>query len=528
MLLGIQKIRLIHFRGIFTLLIFAAYPVFFLYSYNIEQVAFKDTYFSLILTFFLTFASLFIHYLVFKNLTKATIASILFLLLFFSFGHVFSEVMGVSIGSFTIGKIRFLLPLWMALLATGYFYLRKTRSDLSKLMKIFTASGSFLFITCLLQISSFHYNIKNNSDSVTQSDDSIIQVQDSEKRDIYYVILDEYAGFYTLKSIFNYDNSGIYNYLKTTGFSINKYSFSNYPITNLSISSSLNMDYIQNLVKDETQCNWSHTFEWIQNGAVARFLKNRGYQFINFSSGAGPTNDIPNADLNFCNSGYNDFILKLMQSSVLVPLQNHFIRFSVRDKVNSVFASLTKIPQDGKPKFIFAHIVCPHYPYVFGKNGEYVETPLLSGQFEWEGTETYLNQLTYINGKIKETVTGILQNSKTPPIIIIQSDHGSSYTLGGSCDASYKWDVADSIMINERMGIINAYYLPKGDRSIYQGITPVNTFRKIFNFYFNASFPILEDKSYWSTYKNPFSFKECTDILKPESKRINQHPTETP
>ena len=45
--------------------------------------------------------------------------------------------------------------------------------------------------------------------------------------------------------------------------------------------------------------------------------------------------------------------------------------------------------------------------------------------------------------------------------------------------------------------ILNAYHLPdKGRSSIYPTITPVNTFRLLFNEYFGANFEILEDKNY--------------------------------
>jgi hypothetical protein len=41
--------------------------------------------------------------------------------------------------------------------------------------------------------------------------------------------------------------------------------------------------------------------------------------------------------------------------------------------------------------------------------------------------------------------------------------------------------------------------LPGGGTSqIYPTITPVNTFRLIFNIYFGGNYPLLEDKSYFS------------------------------
>ena len=65
------------------------------------------------------------------------------------------------------------------------------------------------------------------------------------------------------------------------------------------------------------------------------------------------------------------------------------------------------------------------------------------------------------------------------------------------------------------MRILNAYYLPpikntagKGNQQLYSIITPVNTFRVIFNEYFGGRFERLPDISYYSAYKTPFEIKE--------------------
>ena len=61
----------------------------------------------------------------------------------------------------------------------------------------------------------------------------------------------------------------------------------------------------------------------------------------------------------------------------------------------------------------------------------------------------------------------------------------------------------------------NAYYLPGVEKDIiYDGMTPVNTFRTIFNAYFNQEFEILEDRHFWvSSDREPYKFIEVTDII---------------
>jgi hypothetical protein len=60
----------------------------------------------------------------------------------------------------------------------------------------------------------------------------------------------------------------------------------------------------------------------------------------------------------------------------------------------------------------------------------------------------------------------------------------------------------------DRMAILNAYFLPgDGERQLYSAITPVNSFRVIFNRYFGGQFDLLKDSSYFSYYQRPFEFR---------------------
>ena len=87
-------------------------------------------------------------------------------------------------------------------------------------------------------------------------------------------------------------------------------------------------------------------------------------------------------------------------------------------------------------------------------------------------------------------VKKIIINSDVPVVIILQSDTGPGRV------ADYR-----------RMAILNAMYLPgEGNKSVYPSISPVNTFRLIFDSYFGGEFGLLEDKSYYSTYQLPYNF----------------------
>ena len=59
------------------------------------------------------------------------------------------------------------------------------------------------------------------------------------------------------------------------------------------------------------------------------------------------------------------------------------------------------------------------------------------------------------------------------------------------------------------MKIFNAYYLPSVDKSkLYPTISPVNSFRLVFNEYFGGNYDLLPDKSYYSILQKPLDFTE--------------------
>jgi hypothetical protein len=150
------------------------------------------------------------------------------------------------------------------------------------------------------------------------------------------------------------------------------------------------------------------------------------------------------------------------------------------------------------PKFVFLHLVIPHPPYVFGPTGGPIE-PSAAGttKSEQEGLR-YRDQAIYISSRILEIVPKIIASSTRPPIIVIQGDHGPTIPSGPQ----------------QRMRNLNVYYLPGANAPVYSTITPVNTFRIIFNAYFGQNLPLLEDVSLYSDYDDPFRFKPIQNSCK--------------
>jgi hypothetical protein len=159
------------------------------------------------------------------------------------------------------------------------------------------------------------------------------------------------------------------------------------------------------------------------------------------------------------------------------------------------------------PKFVFAHILAPHLPFLFDADGN----PVREYQAGLAHTKAdYVNQLIFVNKKVQEMVDEILARSGIEPIIIIQGDTGPPY---GFRHEEALHNPTEEIY-QQNLRILNAFYLPEnGAQSLYEGISPVNTFRLIFNRYFEADFPLVADRSYFLTGEIPYRFLDVTEAV---------------
>jgi hypothetical protein len=342
----------------------------------------------------------------------------------------------------------------------------------------------------------------------------------SVNRDIYFIILDGYARSDILQEMYGFNNSEFVTYLEEQGFVVPVSSVSNYPATHLSIASMLNMDYMGGFSPDldESYNRWLMS-PFIDHSRVRALLEQQGYTTVSISTNWSITDNITTSayfhPYPVMLSDFEGFILDTTPLNLFEPLLGKFASvpsFETQRKVILYnFDTLATLPEFPGPKFVFAHIISPHPPFVFDRNGEpadvsdsfsFKDANEYSGSQE-EYRQRYLDQLQFVNDNLRKAIEAILAKSKTPPIIILQADHGSGMLV----------DFASSknTCIKERFSPFAAYYLPDlVDYSIPADVSAVNIFRMIFNEYFGADLPILESRQYF--YNKPVSFYEFEDV----------------
>lgn len=461
----------------------------------------------------------------FKSDTKASIFSTLASVLFFTYGDALSLFSTIPYLSLDL-RSWIVFVLWCLMIILFYFVIKKTKRSLLSLQKFLLLSSIAAVIIPGIQIGS--YSIVQHIYPQVKSPMKLPQASKTIPRnsfpDIYYIMPEDYSSPEILKKYFSYDSSTFINALKERGFYIADKSTSNYPKTFLSLSSSLNMEYLDYLSSYKNSTDQTVVAPLIENSIVMRFLKHQGYAYYQMGSWWGPASYNRYAKENFILENehlinFDEFAYTILDSTPISPfLRNFFSRVMVgdseEDKRNRILYQFKQLPEVARlpsPKFVFAHIIAPHGPYVFSKSCEFKGTQEAE---ETEVEENYVEQAECVNQKLLEAIDLIIKDSKRPPIIIIQSDEGAPF-LNEKLTPYDNWKTADKSLLKEKFPIFTAIYLPGASYDLlYPAITPVNIFRVVLNQYFGTTLPKLQDKNYiFMDMEHLYEFKEVTDSL---------------
>ncbi len=497
--------------------IFAVYPVIFLYAFNIKETPFGDIVLPIILALLLCLSFFLITKLLFKNNQKAGLVTSIFLILFFSYGHLFDFLRTTPLDKIIQGRQIFVYPLYILIFLIATYKIWKSKKTLFSFTKALNITSIILVFVPIFIIASFF--IKNafvklpvkEISSGEKFDKS--KVQNSKNLpDIYYIILDRYAREDTLKKVYGYDNADFLSLLAQKGFYIATESQANYIDTTHSLVSSLNMthlDYLDTLGK-QNYTDWNLLNEKVANNEILLTLKSLGYKTIHLGSWWAQTRFNRYADVNVNTDITPGFQYLILSKTVLHPIRvelglvGDFLE-EQWEREQMKFKKLKEIANQSGPKFIFAHFLITHSPYTFKAEGSFLSEAAQQNMTE---EEKYQNGLQYTNREISEFVSYILRDKdKYNPIIIIQSDEGPYPARISEDHKNFDWATATNDEIDQKMGILNAYYLPNGgDKLLYPTISPVNTFRIIFNYYFNQNYQFLKDESFLSNMNQPYIF----------------------
>ncbi|MGA2489029.1 MAG: hypothetical protein ABSF99_02415 [Anaerolineales bacterium] len=487
---------------IFYPLLLGIYPALGLVSVNISQMVFSEGLRSILVAALFSFAVYWVFCWRIMDEYKAALLCAWFILFFFAYGHVFGAVEGVKIFGVVVGRHRFIFPLWLVVFGAGGWWIYKRSRRLESLSWILNTVSIVLLVIPVIQIGVFEWHRHRSITGTEREVKTLVtagttSLPKDQLPDVYYIILDGYPRQDALLEYHHFDNSEFIKQLEAIGFYVPSCSQSNYAMTDLSLTSSLNMNYLEGLNPNIHAIDLNQS---IIHSKVRQFLKGLGYYIVSFDSGIWFT-ELQDADY-YINksqpvvSSFFDFthlsefeilfvrttVLRLAEEFNAAWLDTLFQnpRKESYERILFEFDQLDSSPSLPGPKFVFVHIVAPHSsPYIFNADGSFV----VSGPAD----PALGNELQFLNERTLEAVRAIIAKSKNPPIIVIQGDHGLDTEV--------------------RMANLIAYYFPNGGAKVlYPTITPVNSFRLVFDTYFGQRFPLLPDVSYYSPYQDMFAF----------------------
>jgi hypothetical protein len=501
----------------------ALYSPISLYAANLGELEFSEITRALLASAILALALTLLLGIIFRNTQKASLLSSIWVVLFFSYGHIYQALKPVAVGSLVLGRHRYLLPACLLLAAGSAWLVHRKAGQSPAVNRLLTA---FAVVALILPLGTIAFNLGSLSTGDVEVNADMPAMVDAGlpyQPDIYYIIVDAYARQDILHDRFGYDNRAFIQALEERGFFVAGQSHSNYFRTIFSLTSSLNLNYIQDMGLDISHRNHRDVLQaYLQHSLARDVLTEQGYDFISMTSSYGPT-EIVDADRYLvpdmgvmdrlqAEGAFNAYEDLLLRTTMLLAVVDYetaqgasaaaFIQTRLdnakqirREVVLAAFSNLQSIPDDNRPTFTFVHIVSPHYPYLFGPNGEavnypepitFVEKQVIPGSQSWEH---YRDQLQFISSRLIETVDAILAQSEQPPIIIIQADHGPATGLN--------WLQPAEPHLTDRAAILNAYLLPEACQSpLYEGITPVNSFRVVLNCVLGTDYALLADRAY--------------------------------
>jgi len=488
-----------------------------LYSANQTEVSFGDVLPPLLVVVGCTAVILLLAWLLLRDARKAALLTSIEVILCLSYVHVVNLLDTRTANASWVmvtpesGLALLIWLAWAAVFGMSVYFIRwywkkRWNRSLGKLTILLNIVGAVLIIMPVITIVV--QKVQAPRHHTVSSDTSDLQLSLPEKPpDIYYIILDTYASASTLEEKFGFDNSEFLNGLSSKGFYVASESHTNYMITLHSLSSSLNMNYLDVLMGEigRTTVDDGQLMTMLQDYRVWRLLKTSGYEFISIGSWWEVTRNNKYADVNINYGGkLSEFSRLVLKTSAIEPMGEILglwgdERRTQYERVKYEFDMLSQIPESGGPTFVFAHFIVPHGDYVFQSNGDFLSAEEADKRSE---ESKYLDQVVAVNRLVEPCIDRLIAASDVPPIIILQGDHGPPPNL----EDELGWMVAPSDFdLRVKSGILNAYYLPGADQGIlYPSITPVNSFRLVFNLYFGTNLELLADKNYYRSLDGKF------------------------
>ena len=502
-------------------LLIGAYPVLFLFAENIAEVQLRDVIPPLGRGLILAALLLLVASLLLRDLRRGAIVSGALLVAWFGYGHVaeLATPAGVSRDLLLAGWALLLVVAVLAAVLLRERWVARLTSALDVIVGI-------LVLLALTQVVPVEVSRTVSAAEVPGRAGGDRPVAAPGSRDVWYFVFDRYGSETSLEALGGIDND-LPEWLEVHGFQVARHAHANYGRTAMSMAATLNLAFLDDVAakmgpasKDMAPVN-----EQLQDHWVGRFLQERGYRYVHLGSWFGATKTARIADENPTLDSATDFDAILDRTTFAPtlavlrdlpdPPKHHVLHrsaglFGLRE--------LERIRTEPGPKFVLAHLLLPHEPYVFDEFGDYPTPEERAARTLAEG---FRRQLLFTNDHIKAFLSELLAVPEAErPIIILTADEGPYPDAYAANQAGYDWGTATGEELETKYGILTAFYLPGETRpdglAPYDTMTSINTFPVALSHYWDGDWSLLPDRSWTSAgWYKPYDLTDVTDRLPP-------------
>jgi hypothetical protein len=495
-------------------LFFGLYPVLFLWSQNVGEVGLADAGDAIGMTFLaLVLATAFLG-LLFGDRRRGALLVTPAALGFLFYGR--AAELDLSVQQLNGTWVVIMLVAFAAALRLASRWL--ARLD-TALLRISVA----LVVISLVAIVPTEVEDALTPQPVVAAGRTLPTETSAQKRDVYWLVFDRYGSDRSFKLQFDVANE-LTPWLRERGFEVLADSHANYVATALSMATTLNMTPLDKLLQGVplTSRSYQPAYDAVQSSLVVRQFQALGYRYVHLGSWWNATRTDEAADKNYNADGVSDFTSVLVETSV-VPEAVKALDIedlppateSAKHLEHNTYAldALDALPREAGPKFVLAHVLLPHPPYIFDRDGRYIppeEAATRDPDDLWE------RQLDYTNARLKAFLADLLSVPEDRrPIIIFQADEGPWPDGYAKDQFTFNWQKATPAELEIKFGIMNAWYVPGGtDLDLPPTMTAINTFPVLFDGYFGLDYPLLPNRVYTSRgWRQPYQLTDVTDRL---------------
>ena len=475
--------------ALLALIFTCLFPCVFLYAQNIGEAHARDMLFFLKI-FLLTAAAGFVLALaLFRNVSRAGFMTCVGMLVVINFSMA-AEFLQEKLG---LRPILFLILLCILFTLLAILLLRKKPDLTVGCVLIAIAFGAMCGINLGTAEVTVLLSGSGNSQALEQTtEQQELPAFSGEKRNVYYLLFDEYPGSENLEHYYGTDNEEFLTALEELGFAVSRTSRNTESCwTDTLVPNLLNLSY----VADDSMSVLSRR-AFLEAPYLYRLFRANGYSInlINhraYLSTEGVTELTEDQTEDTISQYLLDNSIFCRIDPIDAKIEKQLWR-NYRDRYQGPIENCLTALQNCRSAagesgtLTVSYIQCPHAPFVFAADGSIVET---IARWNWKDDSYYLGQLSYLNDLLLPVIRSI-RETDPDAVVILLSDHGARRPVhmvsqygGPEYDAAEETPYMQSVLC--------CVYVPEGNPEI-EGDTGINAVRKTLDAAFGTALGTIQ------------------------------------